>query len=56
MGHPDLMFGNTIYDIKTTGRFGRMRIRTILQLLTYTAQENGLNVTHIGVVLPVQKK
>lgn len=58
MGHPDLVFGDTIYDIKTTGRFGRMRIHTIFQLLAYAAlaQENGLNVTHIGVVLPAQKK
>jgi deoxyribonuclease-4 len=57
IGHPDLVVGDTIYDIKTTGRWGHMRISTIFQLLSYMAlaKENGVNVKYIGVVLPCQR-
>ena len=57
MGHPDLVIGDTIYDVKTTGRWGRMRIRTIFQLLSYAAlsQVNGKHIKYIGVILPAQQ-
>lgn len=57
MGHPDLVIGDTIYDVKTTGRWGRMRIHTIFQLLSYAAlsQTQGKNIRYVGVVLPAQR-
>ena len=57
IGHPDLVSTDTIYDIKTTGRFGKMRVETIFQLLSYycLAQQKGLPVKNIGLVLPLQK-
>jgi endonuclease IV len=56
VGHPDLMSFDTTYDVKTTGRFGRMRINTILQLLSYytLAKLNNLPITSIGLILPLQ--
>lgn len=56
VGHPDLLCDNVVYDIKTTGRFGAMRIETIFQLLSYycLCQLNGLGVTGVGLVLPLQ--
>ena len=58
VGHPDLLSYTTVYDIKTTGRFGRMRIQTIFQLLSYycLCQINHKNVKNIGLVLPLQLK
>jgi len=58
IGHIDLMSFDTIYDIKTSGRFGRMRINTILQLLSYytLAKLNGLPIKQIGLVLPLQSQ
>lgn len=59
MGHPDLVSVDTIYDIKTTGRFGHMRIDTILQLLCYysLSQVLGLDtITSVGLILPLQLK
>ena len=57
-GHPDLIIGDTIYDIKTTGMFGRMRTKTILQLLCYYCIAKKLNkdVKNIGLILPAQQK
>jgi len=57
-GHPDVVAGDTVYDIKMSGRFGRMRVSTIFQLLTYyaLAQANDLPITHIGLILPAQKQ
>ncbi len=57
-GHPDLMSDDYVYDIKTTGRFGAMRISTIFQLLSYycLAKLNGKNVKGIGLILPIQLK
>jgi len=56
-GHPDIVIGDTVYDIKMSGRFGAMRIDTIFQLLSYyaLAQANKLPITHIGLILPAQK-
>ncbi len=56
VGHPDLVSVDTIYDIKTTGRFGRMRTNTILQLLSYycLSQVKGTSIKNIGLVLPLQ--
>ena len=58
VGHPDLLSYNTVYDIKTTGRFNSMRIQTIFQLLSYYSlcHINKLNVKYIGLVLPLQLK
>lgn len=57
MGHPDVVVGDTIFDVKTTGRWNRMRIPTIFQLLSYAAiaKQKGITVKHIGVILPAQK-
>ncbi len=57
-GHPDLMTFTTVYDIKTTGRFGSMRIETIFQLLAYfcLSRINNLTINNIGLVLPLQLK
>jgi len=58
-GHPDVIIDNCIYDIKTTGRFSKMRILTIFQLLSYYALYNEKNpniITHVGLILPAQKK
>ena len=58
VGHPDIVEGNTVYDIKMTGRFGAMRISTIFQLLSYyaLARANELPITHIGLILPAQRE
>lgn len=55
-GHPDLMSFDVIYDIKTTGRFGKMRTYCILQLLSYycLAKIKKLPITSIGLILPFQ--
>lgn len=58
-GHPDLVIGDTIYDIKTSGNFPAMRNSTIFQLLSYYSimKENGNeSITSIAVILPAQKK
>lgn len=34
VGHPDLLSYTTVYDIKTTGKFGAMRVNTIFQLVS----------------------
>ena len=56
MGHPDLIYNDTIYDIKTTGRFNAMRSESILQILSYfcLAKKLKKNVTKVGLVLPAQ--
>lgn len=56
-GHPDVIIDDTIYDIKTTGQFNKMRIQTIFQLLAYycLAKKLGRNITHIGLILPAQE-
>lgn len=55
-GHPDIVTDDTIYDIKTTGLFGKMRIATIFQLLSYyaLAQSMGKPRRYIGLILPAQ--
>lgn len=57
-GHPDVMTDTIIYDIKTTGRFGAMRIHCIFQLLSYycLSQIKKLPITHVGLILPLQSK
>ena len=59
-GHPDLVYRDCVYDIKTTGRFGAMRSDTILQLLSYycLAQLTYTDgrVKKIGLVLPAQRQ
>ena len=58
-GHPDLIIGDTIYDIKMTGLFGRMRIDTIKQLLCYYVLskfvKTRVKIKNIGLILPAQK-
>lgn len=58
VGHPDIVTDDCVYDIKTTGRFNAMRTETIFQILSYycLARIRGLNVTHVGLVLPSQHK
>lgn len=58
VGHPDLVYQNTVYDIKTTSRFNAMRSETILQVLSYycLGQINTQNINSIGLVLPAQRK
>lgn len=57
-GHPDIVTEDTIYDIKMTGLFGRMRIPTIFQILAYyaLAQHDPSIPTrrYVGVILPAQ--
>ena len=56
-GHPDIVSGDCIYDIKTTGQFGAMRIDTIYQLLSYFCLGRELypgRYTKIGLILPAQ--
>lgn len=55
-GHPDFQSSTTIYDVKTTGQFGKMRTESIHQLLSYycLAKLNNLNITSIGLILPLQ--
>lgn len=58
VGHPDVVIEDCVYDIKTTGRVNAMRTQTIFQILSYycLAQIRGLNVTHVGLILPSQLK
>lgn len=55
-GHPDILVSDTIYDIKATGRFGKMRIDLVMQLLGYVAlaRREGFVINRIGAVLPAQ--
>lgn len=56
-GHPDIISGDTVYDVKTSGMFGRMRISSIFQVLMYytLCRINYMDhITHIGLVLPAQ--
>lgn len=57
-GHPDIVSSDTVYDIKTTEWFNRMRIDTILQLLSYYclaqwSYPDG-RIKNIGLILPTQ--
>ena len=56
VGHPDLIYTDTIYDIKTTGRFNAMRSESILQILSYfcLAKKLKKDITKVGLVLPAQ--
>ena len=55
-GHPDLVMDDTIFDIKTTGRFGKMRLHLVMQLLGYVAlaRGEGRTINKIGAILPAQ--
>jgi endonuclease IV len=56
-GHPDLITDDTIYEIKTTSFFNKMRVDTILQMLSYFALGNILyekKYKKIGLILPSQ--
>lgn len=61
-GHPDIVVHTgkseiTIYDVKTTMNFSKMREETVLQLLSYAAlaRYNGFQVKTICVALPWQR-
>lgn len=58
VGHPDILSDDIVYDIKTTGKFGAMRVDTIFQLLSYycLCMQNNIMVKSIGLVLPLQLK
>jgi len=57
VGHPDIVYKDCVYDIKTTGRFNAMRSETILQVLSYfcLAQKSGFKISKVGLVLPAQR-
>ena len=57
VGHPDLVYQDCVYDIKTTGRFNAMRSETILQVLSYfcLAQKLGIQIKKVGLILPAQR-
>ena len=57
-GHPDFVYQNTVYDIKTTGQFNRMRVESLFQVLCYycLAQLNNLQIDSIGLILPAQRR
>lgn len=57
IGHPDIVTEDTIYDVKMTGAFGKMRSETILQVINYycLSKLNRLNKRYIGLILPAQK-
>lgn len=58
-GHPDIVYKDTVYDIKTTSNFDMMRSETILQLLSYFClaqlEYPDGRIKKIGLVLPTQK-
>jgi len=56
-GHPDIVIGDTIYDVKATGQFNKMRNYCIYQLLSYYCLGNELYYNRfkkIGLILPSQ--
>jgi len=57
VGHPDLVYQDCVYDIKTTGRFNAMRSETILQVLSYFCLAQNLDkpISKVGLVLPAQR-
>jgi endonuclease IV len=58
-GHPDVVYKDTVYDIKTTHSFDKMRSESILQILSYYClaqlEYPGGQITKIGVILPTQR-
>jgi deoxyribonuclease IV len=59
VGHPDLVYGNIVCDVKTTGRFSAMRTDTIFQLLCYYCLAQLLfpdRIDSIGLILPAQNQ
>lgn len=58
-GHPDIVIGDTIYDVKATGQFNKMRNNCIYQLLSYYCLGNELyydRFKRVGLILPSQYK
>jgi endonuclease IV len=58
-GHPDVVYGDTVYDIKTSGQFNYMRKDTRYQLLAYycLAQITGnTHINNVGIIAPFQNK
>nr|QBK89915.1 MAG: AP (apurinic) endonuclease family 2 [Pithovirus LCPAC101] len=58
-GHPDVVCGDCVYDIKTSGQFTAMRKSTRHQLLMYfcLAQLTGnTHITKVGIIAPLQNK
>lgn len=55
-GHPDLVYGDTVFEMKTTSSFTGMRSQTILQVLAYYALAQRLNkgIKKVGLILPIQ--
>lgn len=51
-GHPDIIVGDTILDIKTTTSFAKMKEESYLQILIYWAISE---CTTVGLVLPNQR-
>lgn len=57
-GHPDVVCGDTVYDIKTTQQWSKMRVNALLQVLAYLAlgRALGRELNKIGIILPLQRK
>jgi deoxyribonuclease-4 len=55
-GHPDLVIGSCVIDIKTSSGFNSMADQTFMQILAYVAlmRANGREVCYAGVLLPLQ--
>ena len=51
-GHPDIIIGDTVLDIKMTGSFRKMKEESYLQILIYWAISE---CTTVGLVLPNQR-
>lgn len=51
-GHPDVIIGDTILDIKNTSSFVKMKEETYLQILCYWAMSD---CTTVGIILPIQR-
>lgn len=56
-GHPDIVIGNSIIDVKTTGYWDNMSADTALQILTYVSlyRRMGYTPENVGVYLPMQQ-
>lgn len=55
-GHPDIVYGNTVIDVKTTQNFSKMSKESYLQVLSYVALMRSMNikVRKLGILLPMQ--
>lgn len=57
-GHPDIICGNAVLDIKTSSKFINMSEESILQVLCYYVlmKETNVDTRYVGFVLPMTKE